>query len=159
MGSELVSGLFPENGSEDRVSPAPVSYTETFYRDLPWYLSIGMTPEQYWDGDCMLAKYYRKAQELRRQERNTELWLQGLYVYDAVCKASPLFHPFAKKDVQPLPYPDEPYPLTKKEAAQKKKREEEENYEKQKEKFLRMAGCINSKFNRPDEGQVNDDAG
>ena len=84
MGSELVSGLFPENGSEDRVSPAPVSYTETFYRDLPWYLSIGMTPEQYWDGDCMLAKYYRKAQELRRQERNTELWLQGLYVYDAV---------------------------------------------------------------------------
>jgi hypothetical protein len=32
-----------------------------------------MTPEQYWDGDSMLAKYYRKADELKRKRRNEEL--------------------------------------------------------------------------------------
>jgi hypothetical protein len=32
-----------------------------------------MTPEQYWDGDPALAKYYRKADEIKRKRQNTDL--------------------------------------------------------------------------------------
>lgn len=43
-----------------------------------------MTPEQYWEGDPYLVRAYYKAHKLRIEQRNQELWLQGLYIYDAV---------------------------------------------------------------------------
>ena len=52
--------------------PFSKSYTKTFYEVFPFYLSIGMTPEQYWDGDPMLAHYYRKAEEMRQKRKNEE---------------------------------------------------------------------------------------
>lgn len=82
-----------------------------FQRDCPYYISIGMTWEQYWYGDPWMARDYRKAEELRQQRANTDAWLQGAYVYDALARISPILHPFAKKGVKPLPYLDKPYPL------------------------------------------------
>jgi hypothetical protein len=58
-----------------RSAPFSNSYTTAFYDQFPYYLAIGMTPEQYWDGDPMLAKYYRKADEINRKRQNTDLWL------------------------------------------------------------------------------------
>ena len=55
-----------------------------------------MTEEQYWDKDCMLAKYYREADELRKERMNQELWLQGMYYYDAMSRLSPILKAFAK---------------------------------------------------------------
>lgn len=103
MGSELVE-------------PAPqLSYTEQFYKFFPFYLSIGMTYDQYWNDDCLLVKYYLKAHEIRQKRENQKLWLQGAYIYDALCAVSPVLHAFAKAGTKPLPYPDTPYPLTKEE--------------------------------------------
>ena len=84
MGSELVS---PASQS---------SYTEQFEEQCPYYLSIGMTYEQFWDGDCWMVKSYREAHKLRNKRDNEQAWLIGRYVYDAVCAASPLLHAFAK---------------------------------------------------------------
>jgi hypothetical protein len=102
-----------------------VSYTETFWEQFPYYLSIGMTEDQYWDGDCALVRSYRKAEELRRKNLNQQAWLQGLYIYDAILRASPILNPLAKKGTQPTPYVEQAYPLTK---------EEQEKQEAQKEK-------------------------
>jgi hypothetical protein len=40
---------------------------------------------------------------------NSEHWLLGAYVYNAVLATSPIFNPFAKKGTKPLPYLDKPF--------------------------------------------------
>ena len=111
----MVSGSLSAPEGSERNSSLPVfTYTERFYEQFPYYLSIGMTPEQYWDGDTALVKYYRKADEIKLERVNQELWLQGMYIYEAICDVSPILHSFAKKGTKPHPYTDKPYPLTDK---------------------------------------------
>ena len=147
MDSELVSSSLSatEEGGQES-SPSSFTYTEKFYELFPYYLSIGMTPEQYWEGDCTLPKYYRQAEELRNERRNQELWLQGMYVYEAICDASPILHAFAKKGTKPAPYSAKPYPISRKQI----KKDEEEKQRKLTEKGKRfmeaMAASINKKF-------------
>ena len=154
MDSELVSSsLSAKEGSGQNGSFPLFTYTEKFYELFPYYLSIGMTPEQYWDGDCTLAKYYRKAEELRIDKRNQELWLQGMYIYEALCDVSPVLHAYAKKGTKPTPYSTEPYPLNNKQS----KRDEEEKQRKLAEKGKRfmeaMAMSINKKFEGKTQSQ------
>lgn len=80
---------------------------------------MGMSAADYWDGDPQWAKSYREAEKLKTEKLNQQLWLQGMYVYDAICKASPILHAFAPKGTKPLEYPEEPYALTKKESEQR----------------------------------------
>jgi hypothetical protein len=85
-----------------------------------------MTEEQYWDKDPMLAKYYREAENLRIEQKNQELWLQGMYIYDAIARLSPILRPFAKKGTKAQPYTEEPYPITYKSQEDAKIRREKE---------------------------------
>lgn len=41
-----------------------------------------MPPDEFWHDDYNEA--YREAYKIRKQERNWEMWLQGLYFYHAV---------------------------------------------------------------------------
>ena len=85
-------------------------------------MSIGMTYDEFWNQDVRLVEVYRKAAELRDKRRNQELWLQGMYIYEALCDASPLFRFSTKKgSIKPEPYVKEPYPIT---ASEVKEREE-----------------------------------
>ena len=81
-----------------------------------------MTYEQFWDGAPELAAYFRRADEIRRDRKNFDSWLAGMYIYDAILDASPILRAFAKNGTRPLPYPDRPYPITE---AEKKHSEEE----------------------------------
>ena len=115
MDGKLVSGsLSVDEGGERNVRSPFLTYTEQFYEVFPYYLSIGMTYEQFWDGDPYLAKYYRQANELRIERKNQELWLQGLYVYEAMCDVAPIMHGMAKKGTKARPYPEQPYAITEK---------------------------------------------
>jgi len=118
LGSELVNS-----------APFP-TYTEQFYEQFPFYLSIGMTYDQYWNDDCCLTKYYRKANELSKARKNQELWLQGMYIYEALCCVSPVLHAFAKSGTKPQPYPDKPYAISDKEIKERKETIEKENRKK-----------------------------
>lgn len=89
-----------------------------------------MTYEDFWDGDPLIAKYYREAEELRNAKRNTELWLQGMYVYEAIIDIAPILHAFSKKGARAKPYPDRPYPLSSKERKQAKIRNERAIHDK-----------------------------
>ena len=92
--------------------PAPrFAYTQKFYDVFPYYLAIGMTPEQYWEGDCELVRYYRKAAQIRQDLKNQDAWLQGMYVYQAIGNLAPILRAFAKKGVKAIPYPDQPFAL------------------------------------------------
>ena len=147
MDSELVSSsLSATEGSGQSGSLPSFTYTEKFYEFFPYYLSIGMTPEQYWEGDCTLVKYYRKAEELRNEKRNQELWLQGMYVYEAICDVAPILHAFAKKGTKPTPYSDKPYPLTREQVQNEEEEKQRKVAEKGKRFMEAMAASINKKF-------------
>ena len=153
MDSELVSSsLSATRGSEQRSSAPSFTYTEKFYELFPYYLSIGMTYEQYWNGDCTLVKYYRKADEIRKERVNEELWLQGLYVYEAICDVSPILHAFAKKGTKPQPYSEKPYAITE----TQHKRAEEEKERKRVEKAKRFMEALMKSNNKKYEGMTQD---
>ena len=119
----MVSGSLSDyEGGERNVRSPFRTYTEQFYEVFPYYLSIGMTAEQFWDGDCTLPKYYRQADELRIERMNQELWLQGLYVYEAICDVAPILQAMAKKGTKARPYTEQPYAITEKQ----RRREAEE---------------------------------
>ena len=127
-------------------APFSNSYTSTFIEQFPYYLSIGMTPEQYWEGDPELAKYYRKADEIRRKRRNEELWLQGMYIYEALCDVAPVFHAFAKKGTKPRPYTEHPYALTHNDREEEQKRQEQRDREKARQYMEAKMAEINKRF-------------
>jgi hypothetical protein len=105
-----------------------------------------MTPEQYWDGDPALARHYRKADEMKLERRNQELWLQGMYIYEAICDASPILRSFAKKGTKPYPYTDKPYPITEKQKKRDVVNEEKVVSEKGKKFMEAFMKLNNSKF-------------
>ena len=84
-----------------------------------------MSYDQYWNGDPELVKAYRKAAEITADRKNQELWLQGMYIYEALCCVSPVLRAFAKKNTKPVPYPKEPYAVN-----QRQKERSEDNAEK-----------------------------
>ena len=143
----MVSGSLSATTGGERDSSLPfITYTERFNKQFPYYLSIGMTPEQYWEGDPALAKYYREADALKLERMNYELWLQGLYFYEANCDASPLLQAFAKRGTKPHPYPNKPYPLTETQRKHEEEAKEKAIYDKGKKFVEAFMKATNSKF-------------
>ena len=148
MDSKLVSSsLSVTEGSELQNTRSPFStYTEQFYEVFPYYLSIGMTYEQFWEGDPELVKYYRKAEELKNDKKNQELWLQGMYIYEALCDVAPILHSMAKKGTKARPYPERPYALTEKQRLREAEEKERLNAIKAKRFMEMLMHSNNAKF-------------
>ena len=110
MDSELVSGSQSEGYARDGGVSRPsrvLTYAEQFEELCPYYLAMGRTYNEYWNGDCEMVKAFRKAKRLRNEEENYRLWLQGVYVYEALCCVVPALQAFNPK--QPRPYPSKPH--------------------------------------------------
>ena len=154
MDGELVSSSLSatEEGGQNR-SSSSFTYTERFYEMFPYYLSIGMSSEQYWNGDCTLVKYYREAEELRNEKRNQELWLQGMYIYEAICDVAPILHAFAKKGTKPHPYPTKPYAINEKQIRQEREEKERKLIEKGKKFMEAMMLSTNKRFKEQSQTQ------
>lgn len=43
-----------------------------------------MSYEEYWNGDPWLVCFYREMHRMRNEQKNQEMWIQGLYFYDAL---------------------------------------------------------------------------
>lgn len=87
--------------------PLEKTYSEIFDEQFPFYLSIGMSSAEYWTGDPSLARYYRRAYQLRQEQEDYRAWLQGMYFYDALQTA--LYNSFRKEGKPAGKYPAEPY--------------------------------------------------
>ena len=103
-----------------------------------------MTYDQYWNDDPTLAKYYRKADEIRKERTNERLWLQGMYIYEALCDVSPILHAYAKKGTKPQPYSEKPYAIT----TEQRSRDEEEHARKISEKGRRFMEAVMHSTNK-----------
>lgn len=146
MVSDLLSST--EGSGSFNNSASLKTYTEKFNELFPYYLSIGMSEEQYWDKDNQLVIAYRKAEELKMNKKNQEMWLQGAYIYDALCRVSPVFHAFAKKGAKPVPYLTEPFSVS---SGEKSKHEEKEKHTFNKGKA--MMECFMERHNKKFEGK------
>ena len=109
-----------------------------------------MTYDQYWNDDPSLVKYYRKADEMRKERLNEEKWLQGMYFYEALCDVSPILHAFAKKGTKPQPYSGKPYSITD----AQRKREKEEHARKITEKGKRFMNALMHSVNKRFDGNT-----
>ena len=56
-------------------------------RVCAYYMAIGVSFDEFWNGDYTQLKYRIEANRLMLEERNREMWIQGMYVYDAVTTA------------------------------------------------------------------------
>lgn len=84
MGSELVGSL-PTNPKEQ-------SLTNLFWEALPAYLSMGMSPSEYWNGDAEMCVAYRRAHKEQMRFQDLMAWRQGLYFYHALNCSAPAFN-------------------------------------------------------------------
>lgn len=76
-----------------------------------------MSADEFWHGDPNLCKSYRLADEYRKEQRNYELWLQGLYNYRALSASLDAFGKglSGKKGGKSLEYLEYPIAITRRE--------------------------------------------
>lgn len=135
MGDELLSDSFPEikelrEGVKQKGKAPSLTFTELFDKLCPMYMAMGMSYAEFYDGDPTLVIPYREAYLQKRRMANHDLWMQGRYIYDALCAVYPLFRfSFKGGEIRSEPYVEEPYPLTEKEAEERREREEKKQYE------------------------------
>lgn len=105
MGGELV-GLPPNTPTER------FPYTKLFWEAYPAYITMGMSSDEYWNGDAQSCVAYRKAREEKIKYDDAMLWRQGLYFYHALCSVAPYFNSI--KPQKPQEYIKEPFGFAEK---------------------------------------------
>lgn len=91
---------------------------------FPYYLSLGMSYEQYWYGEPNLVKAYRQAEIYRRENENYNAWLQGLYIHRAVTAS--ISQTFGDKKSNMVKYLEYPIPMTEREKEAEKERKRQQ---------------------------------
>lgn len=91
---------------EQRVESTPL--TKIFEKECPYYMSYGMTYDEYWYDDCFKVKFYREMYKIQLKNEDRNMWKQGMYIYEALCDVSPILHAFSKNGTKPLPYRTKP---------------------------------------------------
>lgn len=114
-----------------------------------------MSAEEFWEGDTTLPKFYLEAYKIRKEREKEELnynaWLQGMYIYEALCDVSPVLRAFVKKGTKPIEYPNKPYALksqSDKETEPKEVTETEVNNERLKARLF-LSNFIRAHKNKP----------
>ena len=100
-----------------------------FRKAFPAYLAMGMSYHEYWEMDSTLVIAYREAEEIKNEKRNQELWLQGMYIYEALCDVAPILRPFGKKGTRANKYSEKPYVVSEKARKKEQKAKERKVYD------------------------------
>lgn len=116
---------------------------ELFAKVLHYYLVMGMSSDEFYNKDHELVIAYREAYKDKREQINEDMWLQGLYVYQAVSRVAPLLAPFAKHP-KAEPYLDKPIPLSEKDKGESKQAVVDKGIAYMKAKMIE----INKKFGK-----------
>lgn len=148
MGS---SGLI----TKERPQVEDTSLTKLFEKQCPIYMSYGMSYDEFWYGDAYLTQFYRDSYKIKVRQMDERMWMQGMYIYEALCDVSPILHAFSKKGTKPLQYPTKPYLA---ENSQLQTNEEKEQEEKNAQLIARLhfenwARLMQQRFNKKQGGE------
>lgn len=119
-------------------------------------MNMGMTYEEYWNGDIEMPRYYLRAYKQRQDDLNFWAWMQGAYVYEAVMRLVPAINPFSGQKTIPG-YIEDPFPLTEAQREKIQKRKEREAFEKFRAGWKVFTKELNESFQQREE--VTDDGG
>ena len=112
------------------------------------YLAMGMTYREFWELDSSLVIDYRKAQQIKEEEKNNSAWLQGLYFLKALQSGVPVILNGIMKTKVDLPdFPNKPIPFGK----DGKKKQEEDKMKLQVARMKAMAEQFNATFAKKQE--------
>lgn len=116
-------------------------------RVCAYYMAIGVSFDEFWNGDYTQLKYRIAANRLMLEERNREMWIQGMYVYDAVMTA--LYNVNRGKGHAPKEYRQEPIRITE-------MSEEEKEAEAQKtlERFKASLTALTGRLERREKNRL-----
>ncbi len=142
MGVEQRVSEFTPDNREKSENSSPLTFRELFYKCLPMYLAMGMTYEQYFNGSSDLVKYYREAEKIKTSRINQIAWLNGRYIYDALCCVAPMY---AFKPTKPVLYPKYPYALDEQEKQEYKEIEKKNTQQQAIEYMNQWKARVNSK--------------
>ena len=143
MGS---SGLI----SKDESEVEGTSLSIFFEKMCPIYMSYGMSYDEFWYKSPYRAKYYLDSYKRKVKQQDEYMWMQGMYIYEALCKVSPILHAFSKKGTKPLPYSEKPYLYNDSnfKTEQEKEQEKKNNELLVKLHFKRWVKNMQEKFNK-----------
>ena len=136
--------------TEEDSGAEPKSYGDIFDEAFPHYLVMGMTPEQYWDGESWLKKAYREAYRIRMENeeriRDSQAWLQGVYIREALQSIALIVNGFVPRGASPQPYPSKP----RLEEAEEQKRAEkiQKKEDNQMQTQIALFQAMADKFNK-----------
>lgn len=77
---------------------------------LPHCLAMGIGAKEFWQLNVRTLRPYLLAENIKREERNYFLWLQGAYMYDAF--QTVIGNSFSKRGSKKLEYAKEPIRIT-----------------------------------------------
>lgn len=107
-------------------SPQESSFAHYLDTICPYYMNYGMTWDEFWYGSVDRLQGYWQKHQFAVEQRNQELWLQGLYIRAAVASCLD----------NKAKYPDKPHritPMTEAEQDAENKRKVEQMREQLKE--------------------------
>lgn len=148
MGDRLIS-------EGEKPADEPRDWGDIFDEMFPHYLVMGMTPEQYWDGESGLKKAYRKAYKIRMETEariaDRNMWIQGMYIRDALASTPQFVAGFIPKGVRIPPYPDKS--ISEQVDENRKEEKRKENEQKQMKLAMAMLQAKFLQFNKRFEEQ------
>lgn len=107
-----MGGDFLDEESEEASPEESYPMGTVFENQCPYFMSLGMTWEEYWHGDNTLPRAYLKKFEIERDRENISQWRLGQYMMSAIAAS------LSDKNK----YPEEPFPLTEEQAREQKDR-------------------------------------
>lgn len=128
-------------GGDNRLAPDSryESVNEMLLDLCSWYMAIGMSRDEYWNGEVTAVIDYRKAHEKKILEQNRLMHHFGAYVYQSMLAVSPAYNFWSRKR-DPLPYPEEPIPIIEKEAKEQEEKRRRKSFNKLFNKLAKMSG-------------------
>lgn len=117
-----------------------------------------MSYDEYWRMDCELVRAYRKAYEYRQEYDNSQLWLQGLYIYKAIEAQRPGWVFYGKKTPKPEKYLEKPLAVTEELKHQYEVEKTQELAEKFKAAFRKRNQNLDDE-GHPEEGENHGESG
>lgn len=106
-----------------------------------YYMSMGVTPEEFWHGDYTMLKYKVKQRQKLLEQENFGYWLQGRYFYEALVAVA---NSFGKRDGK---YPEKPHRITPMDEREKEAARQEQ-IESFREQLNALCGRLERKHKR-----------
>lgn len=134
--------------------PRQLTWAEFAEDQCRYYIAMGLSADEYWNGDYRNLKYYRQGYFVKKDIDNYDAWLQGLYIYEAIVDSAPILRAFSKAR-RPLPYPSKPYEISR----ELNRREKEEKERARMETIRSKTEAFASAWNKKRRAQKETDGG